>query len=57
LRAGAQTVPAVAEMIYTDIPAALQRMAQRTVEAHLTKLLDEKRVKREGERYFLKVES
>lgn len=52
LRAGADTVSAIADTIYTDIPAALKRMAERTVEAHLTKLLEEGRVSRQGERYL-----
>jgi glyoxylase-like metal-dependent hydrolase (beta-lactamase superfamily II) len=49
---GAQTAPAVTAAIYTEIPAALQRMAQLTVEAHLDKLIEEGRVRRQDERYF-----
>jgi hydroxyacylglutathione hydrolase len=51
LRNGAQTPAAIAALIYTDIPSALHRMAQLSVEAHLIKLVQEGRVERAGDRF------
>ncbi|HEY2989995.1 MAG TPA: MBL fold metallo-hydrolase [Candidatus Binatia bacterium] len=53
LRQGDQTISAITARIYTDTPAALQSVAQLSVEAHLIKLINEKRVRREGGRYIL----
>jgi glyoxylase-like metal-dependent hydrolase (beta-lactamase superfamily II) len=50
---GEQTISAITSRIYTDTPAALHSMAQLSVEAHLLKLIKERRVRREGGRYFL----
>ena len=54
LSRGAKTPAAIAASIYTDIPAALQRMAQLSVEAHLIKLSEEKRVERAGDAFSLR---
>ncbi len=53
LAEGEQTIPAITERIYVDTPSALHAIAQSSVEAHLLKLIAEKRVRREGGRYFL----
>jgi hypothetical protein len=50
---GEQTIPTITDRIYTDTPRALHSMAQLSVEAHLLKLIKERRVRREGGRYFL----
>ncbi|HWP56913.1 MAG TPA: MBL fold metallo-hydrolase [Candidatus Acidoferrales bacterium] len=52
LRKGAETRAQIVAEIYTDTPQALWRVAELTVEAHLEKLLEEGRVRREGDRYF-----
>lgn len=52
LREGRHTIPAIVSRIYTDVPAPLQSVAQLSVEAHLIKLIRERRVKKEGERYL-----
>jgi glyoxylase-like metal-dependent hydrolase (beta-lactamase superfamily II) len=46
VQAGTKTVEAVVEKLYPDLVEELIPMAQGTVEAHLLKLKDEKRVKR-----------
>lgn len=53
LREGRRTIPAMVAVIYTDTPAGLLSAAQRSVEAHLLKLIKEGRVRKEGERYLL----
>jgi hypothetical protein len=40
-------------MIYVDVSPALKRVAEFSVQAHLEKLMDEKRVKKENNRYLL----
>ncbi len=50
---GEQTIAALTARIYTDTPRALHSMAQLSVEAHLIKLVKEKRVRREAGRYLL----
>ena len=50
---GERTISAITARIYTDTPAALHSMAQLSVEAHLLKLIKERRVRREGGRYLL----
>lgn len=50
---GDHSIPAITARIYVDTPAALSSVAQLSVEAHLLKLIRERRVKREGERYRL----
>jgi glyoxylase-like metal-dependent hydrolase (beta-lactamase superfamily II) len=52
LRSGEHTIPSITSRIYADIPAALISMAQLTVEAHLLKLIKEKRVDNRQENYF-----
>ncbi|MBI2351448.1 MAG: hypothetical protein HYV00_08240, partial [Deltaproteobacteria bacterium] len=39
--------------IYTELAAPLVPFSQLSVEAHLVKLTKERRVVKEGERYFL----
>lgn len=53
LRTGLSTIPAIARSIYTGLPAPLQGPSERTVEAHLIKLVDEGRVRRAEGGYFL----
>lgn len=53
LRAGRQTIGDITQMIYVDVSASLQRVAEFSVQAHLEKLMREGRVKREGGRYLL----
>lgn len=53
MRAGRQTIGDITQMIYVDVSAALQRVAEFSVQAHLEKLMREGRVKREGSRYLL----
>ena len=53
LSGGDQTIPAITTRIYSEIPSALSSVAQLSVEAHLLKLIRERRVKQEGERYLL----
>jgi glyoxylase-like metal-dependent hydrolase (beta-lactamase superfamily II) len=50
---GEQTISAITSRIYTDTPAALHSMAKLSVEAHLLKLIKERRVRREGGHYLL----
>jgi len=57
VRAGRQTIGDITQMIYKDISAALQRVAEFSVQAHLEKLMREGRVKREGGRYLLLTDS
>ena len=53
LRAGHQTIGDITQLIYKDMSAALQRVAEFSVQAHLEKLARDGRVKREGGRYLL----
>ena len=53
---GESTIAAIAARIYTDTPAALLSMAELSVEAHLLKLIKERRVRRAGGRYLLAAE-
>ncbi|MBI2360006.1 MAG: MBL fold metallo-hydrolase [Deltaproteobacteria bacterium] len=53
LREGHRTTASMVEAIYTDTPAPLHSIARRSVEAHLRKLIQEGRVRRDGELYFL----
>jgi glyoxylase-like metal-dependent hydrolase (beta-lactamase superfamily II) len=53
LRSGRNTIGEITEMIYTEVSAALKRVAEFSVQAHLEKLVDEGRVKKENNRYLL----
>jgi glyoxylase-like metal-dependent hydrolase (beta-lactamase superfamily II) len=53
LRGGRNTIGDITEMIYVDVSAALKRVAEFSVQAHLEKLIDEGRVKKEVSRYLL----
>jgi glyoxylase-like metal-dependent hydrolase (beta-lactamase superfamily II) len=57
LRAGHQTIGDITQLIYKDVSAALQRVAEFSVQAHLEKLMRERRVKLEKGRYYLLNES
>jgi glyoxylase-like metal-dependent hydrolase (beta-lactamase superfamily II) len=57
LRSGQNTIGDITQRIYAGVSAALQRVAEFSVQAHLEKLMREGRVKREGERYFLPTEN
>jgi glyoxylase-like metal-dependent hydrolase (beta-lactamase superfamily II) len=53
LRAGRNTIGDITQMIYVDVSAALQRVAEFSVQAHLEKLMREGRVRKDGGRYLL----
>ena len=53
LRKGRNTIGDITESIYVDVSAPLLRVAEFSVQAHLEKLLNEGRVKKEGSRYIL----
>jgi len=53
LRSGHHTIGDITEMIYIDVSAALKRVAEFSVQAHLEKLLRDGKVKQEGGRYLL----
>lgn len=53
LRKGRETIGAITEMIYVDVSGPLKNVAEFSVQAHLIKLINEGRVKREGSRYLL----
>ena len=50
---GLNSIGDITQMIYVDVAAPLQRVAEFSVQAHLEKLIREGRVKREGGRYLL----
>jgi glyoxylase-like metal-dependent hydrolase (beta-lactamase superfamily II) len=56
LRQGRNTIADITQSIYADVSAALQRVAEFSVQAHLEKLLREGKVVREGARYLLRSE-
>ena len=49
LSGGPMTTDALREEVYRDTPGAAAELAARTLEAHLIKLVDEGKVRREGE--------
>jgi glyoxylase-like metal-dependent hydrolase (beta-lactamase superfamily II) len=53
LRNGRNTIGDITEAIYVNVSAALKRVAEFSVQAHLEKLMAEGRVKRENGRYLL----
>ena len=53
LRAGHHAIPSITAKIYADLAAPLRSVAQLSVEAHLLKLIHERRVAKKGEHYFL----
>ncbi|MEE8076702.1 MAG: MBL fold metallo-hydrolase [Candidatus Binatia bacterium] len=53
LRDGHHTIGSMAEVIYKDLSHSLIRMGGLTVEAHLSKLVGEKRVDQKGRDYYL----
>ena len=53
LRSERNTISDITQKIYVDVSAALQRVAEFSVQAHLEKLVREGRVKKEGVRYLL----
>jgi glyoxylase-like metal-dependent hydrolase (beta-lactamase superfamily II) len=53
LQSGRNSIGDITQMIYVDVSAALQRVAEFSVQAHLEKLIREGRVKKEGARYLL----
>ncbi len=53
LQEGRHTIDAMVEVIYQDLTPVLISVAGRSVEAHLIKLLGEKKIRREGDRYIL----
>ena len=57
LRDGRHTIGDITQSIYADMSAALQRVAEFSVQAHLEKLMRDGRVKREGARFLLLIES
>lgn len=57
LKSGRNSIGDITQRIYVDVSAALQRVAEFSVQAHLEKLMREGRVKKEGARYLLTTES
>ena len=53
LKSGRNSIGEITQSIYVDVSAALQRVAEFSVQAHLEKLMREGRVKKEGARYLL----
>ncbi|HZD40941.1 MAG TPA: MBL fold metallo-hydrolase [Terriglobales bacterium] len=53
LKSGRNTIGKMTEMIYVDVSPPLKNVAEFSVQAHLIKLIQEGRVKREGNRYLL----
>lgn len=53
LRQGRNTIGEITESIYVDVSPALLRVAEFSVQAHLEKLLVERSIKKEGNRYLL----
>lgn len=53
LRKDHNTIGDITAVIYVDVSAALKRVAEFSVQAHLEKLMAEDRVKQEGGRYWL----
>ena len=53
LSGAARTIPEIVAQVYTDVPVAMHKLAALSVQAHLDKLLAERRVICEEERYFL----
>ena len=53
LKSGRNGIGEMTQWIYVDVSAALQRVAEFSVQAHLEKLMREGRVKKEGARYLL----
>ncbi|OGQ81187.1 MAG: hypothetical protein A3F90_03690 [Deltaproteobacteria bacterium RIFCSPLOWO2_12_FULL_60_19] len=53
LQDGCQTISEITAQIYTDTPPALMSMAEFSVEAHLVKLVGERKVKKKSDGYRL----
>ena len=53
LRNGRNAIGDITETIYVDVSAALKRVAEFSVQAHLEKLIEEGRVRKENNRYLL----
>ncbi len=53
LAGGARTPGEIAGIVYPDLDVRLHPAAEGQVQAHLAKLVDEGRVRREGNRYYL----
>jgi hypothetical protein len=53
LRANRNSIGDITDAIYVDVSAALKRVAEFSVQAHLEKLEREAKVKKEAGRYFL----
>jgi hydroxyacylglutathione hydrolase len=53
LQNGQQTIPAITAAIYVGTPDTLLSVAQLSVEAHLIKLINEGKVRKEGGNYFI----
>lgn len=53
LREGDRTASAIAARIYKDLPSPLVNVGRLSVEAHLQKLIKERRVRKAGEYYLL----
>jgi glyoxylase-like metal-dependent hydrolase (beta-lactamase superfamily II) len=54
LKEGCDTIGSMAARIYAEVPAALRAAGQLSVEAHLLKLIQEGRVSKSGESYFVR---
>ncbi len=54
LQAGAQSIPEVVKIVYTDVPEAMHQLAELSVLAHLDKLVNEGKVERHNDHYLVK---
>lgn len=53
VRAGVRTIPAIVARLYQDVHPALHAVAEKSVEAHLSKLAREGSVRSDGGEYFV----
>ena len=52
LRAGIERIPDIVAKLYVDVHPALHVVAERSVHAHLLKLIREKKATYDGDRYL-----
>ena len=50
---GASTPAEIVKVVYTDVPESVHKLAERSVIAHLEKLVTEQRVTQSGSKYFV----
>jgi hypothetical protein len=52
VRAGRHTIPEIVAVLYRDVHPALHLVAEKSVHAHLLKLVQEGRARRSAQEYF-----